>query len=261
MEITAGFHTPRTAWRRWSDFRGFPCRPTFCRTSSWGVRLGTRSAVSPCCGSSRSLPAVRLGLLLAAVAFVPGALLAQLTTGAIEGTLRATDGRPVAASPILITGGAGFRAVIHSNSNGEFAVTLPYGRYCLSGGVQRGAASSGATVFVAPLQTARFDLVMDASGVNAQRATGGADSGYLGRCHERAAVSRGVQLAGAAAEPGAVQCNRATRFHWPQRQPAGGRVTAGILLDRYAIQVPGHGCDRLLPAGTSGGLARRPGAR
>ena len=127
--------------------------------------LGTRSAVSPCCGSSRTLPAVRLGLLLATVTFVPGALLAQLTTGAIEGTARATDGRSVADSPILITGGAGFRTIIHSNSNGEFAVTLSYGRYCLSGGVQRGTASSGATVFVAPLQTTRIDLVMDASGV------------------------------------------------------------------------------------------------
>ena len=97
--------------------------------------------------------------------FVPGALLAQLTTGAIEGTARATDGRSVADSPILITGGAGFRTIIHSNSNGEFAVTLSYGRYCLSKGVQRGTASSGATVFVAPLQTTRIDLVMDASGV------------------------------------------------------------------------------------------------
>ena len=96
------------------------------------MRLGTRSAVSPCCGSSRSLPAVRLGLLLATAVLVPGALLAQLTTGAIEGTLRATDGRPLADSPILITGGAGFRTVIHSNSNGEFAMTLPYGRYRLS---------------------------------------------------------------------------------------------------------------------------------
>jgi hypothetical protein len=71
----------------------------------------------------------------------------------------------VAGSPILITGGAGFRTVIHSNSNGDFAVTLPYGRYCLSGGVERGAACFGATVFVAPFETARFDLVMDASGV------------------------------------------------------------------------------------------------
>ncbi len=90
--------------------------------------------------------------------------MAQLTTGAIKGILRATNGRPLAGTPILVTGGAGFRAVIHSNSNGEFAMTLPYGRYRLSGGVQPGAASSSATIVVAPLQTARFDLVMDTSG-------------------------------------------------------------------------------------------------
>lgn len=96
---------------------------------------------------------VRLCLLL-----VPGALLAQLTTGAIEGTLRAMDGKPLAGSAILITGGAGFRTVIHSNSNGGFAKILPYGRYRLSGD-----ARHGATVFVAPLQTTQVDLVSDAS--------------------------------------------------------------------------------------------------
>ena len=90
--------------------------------------------------------------------------MAQLTSGAIEGTLRAPDGGPVIAAPILVTGGAGFRTVIHSNSNGEFAMTLPYGRYRLSLDVQHAAASSSATIFVAPLQTVRFDLVIDASG-------------------------------------------------------------------------------------------------
>jgi hypothetical protein len=129
------------------------------------VLLGTRSAASPYSSSSRGLPNVRrLGLLLATVAFVPGVLLAQLTTGVIEGTLHTPDGRPVAGAPILVTGGAGFRTVIHSNSNGQFAMTLPYGRYRFSGGVQSGAASPSATIFVAPLQTARFDLVMDTSG-------------------------------------------------------------------------------------------------
>jgi hypothetical protein len=43
----------------------------------------------------------RFGLLLATGFFVPGALLAQLTTGVVEGTLRATDGRPLAGSPGL----------------------------------------------------------------------------------------------------------------------------------------------------------------
>ncbi len=129
------------------------------------VRLGTQSAASACCTSSRSLQAVRrLGPLLATLLFVPGVLLAQLTTGTIEGTLRATDGRPVAGSPILITGGAGFHLTIQSNSNGEFAITLPYGRYRFTGDVQLGAASSSAMIFVAPLQTTHFDLVIDGSG-------------------------------------------------------------------------------------------------
>jgi len=87
-----------------------------------------------------------------------------LTTGAIEGILRATDGRPLAGAPILVTGGAGFRTVIHSRSNGGFSIVLLYGRYRLSGSVQPGAVSSSVTIFVAPLQTARFDLVMDTSG-------------------------------------------------------------------------------------------------
>src|SRR5271170_4170451 len=152
METTAGFPMLRTAWPRSSDFRGFLCQPILRQTSLWVVLLGTRSAASPYSSSSRSLPNVRwLGLLLATVAFVPGVLLAQLTTGVIEGTLHTPDGRPVAGAPILVTGGAGFRTVIHSNLNGQFAMTLPYGRYRFSGGVQFGAASPSATIFVAPL--------------------------------------------------------------------------------------------------------------
>jgi hypothetical protein len=129
------------------------------------VRLGKRSAASSCCGNKRGLPDVRqLGLLLATVVCVPGVLLAQLTTGSIEGTLRAADGRPIAGAPIFVAGGAGFRTVIHSNSNGEFMMTLPYGPYRLSGILQPGPAPSGATVFVTPSQTTRFDLVIEASG-------------------------------------------------------------------------------------------------
>src|SRR5450759_391518 len=118
MEITAGCHTLRTGWPQWLGFRGFRCRPTFCQTSSWAVRLGTPSAVSPCCGSSHSLPTDWLVLLLATVVFVPGTLLAQLSTGAIEGTLRAMDGHALAGTAILINGGAGFRTVIISNASG-----------------------------------------------------------------------------------------------------------------------------------------------
>jgi hypothetical protein len=83
------------------------------------------------------------------------------------------DGRPVANAPILITGGVGFRIVIHSSSNGEFALALPYGRYRLSGGLRPGTEASEVAVLIAPLQTARIDLVIDASGTirTAQAAT------------------------------------------------------------------------------------------
>jgi hypothetical protein len=101
---------------------------------SWAVRLGIRSAVSRCCGSS---------LILAIAAF------GQLNTGTVEGTVRALDGRALSSAAISITGGAGFQRVIHADASGRFAVTLPYGQYKFD----------GAEVFVAPLQTTRLDLV------------------------------------------------------------------------------------------------------
>jgi hypothetical protein len=146
------------------------------------------------------LPADRLVLLLATVAFVPGALLAQLTTGAIAGTLRAMDGHPLAGTAILINGGAGFRTVILSNASGEFGVTLPYGQYRFSRDVRHGAAPSGATIFVAPLQTARFDLVTDASGgmhsvqPAASRAPGMRTDATSGRLYPEAFSLQGLLL-------------------------------------------------------------------
>ena len=131
---------------------------------SWVVRLDTRSAVSPCSSNSRISPEVRLGFLLAIVFWVPEALLAQLTTGTIEGTSFGMDGHPPPGGGILITDGVRFRTLIHSNSRGEFILTLPYGQYRLSGDFPNRAANSGATVFVAPLQTTRLDLVIGASG-------------------------------------------------------------------------------------------------
>jgi hypothetical protein len=101
---------------------------------------------------------------MAMVLLAPGVLPGQLTTGTLEGILRAMNGHPLAGVAIIISGGTGLRAVIHSNANGEFAMTVPYGRYRLSGEHQDGSASSGTTVVVAPLQTTRFDLVVDASG-------------------------------------------------------------------------------------------------
>ena len=115
--------------------------------------------------STGNLPRLgRLTLLLSTIVFVPGIASAQLTTGIVEGTLRAAEGRPVCGASIVVDGAAGFHIIILPNSNGEFALTLPYGRYHLSGEAQHGAEPTGATVFVAPLQTTRIDLVIDASG-------------------------------------------------------------------------------------------------
>jgi hypothetical protein len=77
-------------------------------------------------------------------------LTCQLTTGTVEGLLRDPDGHIRSNSQMVVTGGAGFRAVFRTNSNGEFALTLPYGRYELS----------GVAFVVAPLQISRVDLVV-----------------------------------------------------------------------------------------------------
>src|SRR5258708_3773104 len=116
-EIIAGFRTPPTAWRRWWGSPGFLYPRTLCPTSSWVAPLGTPSAVSPSCVSSRLFRALGLGLLPAAAA------LAQLSTGTIEGRV------PNAGAPVFITGPAGFHAVVQANASGRFSITLPYGRY------------------------------------------------------------------------------------------------------------------------------------
>ena len=91
------------------------------------MHLGTQSAGSLFCGNSLGLPEIRLGRLLATLFFVPVSLLAQLTTGSIEGTLRDIDGHPLAGSAIVVNGATGFRAVIRTDWKGEFAITLPTG--------------------------------------------------------------------------------------------------------------------------------------
>jgi hypothetical protein len=86
--------------------------------SSWVVRLATQSAASLCFANSRFAP------LLTILALMSGALLAQLTTGTIEGTLRDSNGHPMADSPIVISGGAGFQCVelcAGSNENSYLA--------------------------------------------------------------------------------------------------------------------------------------------
>src|ERR1700688_4599701 len=105
----------------WLDFRDCLCQPISCRMSSLVVRLGTQSAASLCCANSRFAP------LLTILVLIPGAVLAQVTTGTIEGVLRDSNGHPLAGSSIVVSGAAGFHTVVHSNPNGEFSMTLPYG--------------------------------------------------------------------------------------------------------------------------------------
>lgn len=108
--------------------------------------LAIRSAASPYCGNSRRL---------LAAALVSGAVWAQLATGDVEGTLHAPDGRAVAGASILVHGENGFQTAVSSDSNGEFTLTLPYGRYRMSVDAQGGA---GTVVDVGPLQTTHVDL-------------------------------------------------------------------------------------------------------
>ncbi len=83
---------------------------------------------------------VRLALLL------PLFLLAQGTTGFVEG----------AAAPgtaIVITGGAGFQTEITADSDGRFAIALPYGRYEVSV-----SGAPGVSVVVHAGETARVGV-------------------------------------------------------------------------------------------------------
>ncbi len=124
------------------------------------AHLDTRLAVPRCSTNNRH----RLGRLLAAIAFLPEILCAQLTTGIIAGTIFGADRQPLAGAAIRITAELGFRAVLRSGAKGEFALALPYGRYQLSVDVPQGPSPSGVTVFIAPLQTTTIRLELDASG-------------------------------------------------------------------------------------------------
>ncbi|MBZ5578176.1 MAG: hypothetical protein LAP40_16565 [Acidobacteriia bacterium] len=95
-----------------------------------------------------------LAALLAAALFLPCVAWGQVTTGMVAGVVRASDGHPAGGAPVEITGGAGFRATIHANSQGAFTVALPYGHYRFS----------EVPVFVAPLQTTHVEIRAGASG-------------------------------------------------------------------------------------------------
>ncbi len=89
------------------------------------------------------------GLLLPALAILGAtAARAQLTTGRVEGVLRAPDGRPQADQPLVITGGVGFQLALRTDARGVFVAVLPYGAYRIA----------GIAVFVPPLQTVYVNL-------------------------------------------------------------------------------------------------------
>src|ERR1700691_5708952 len=149
--------------------------------------------------------------LALAVAILPGGLSGQLNTGVLEGTLRAPNGHFLPDTVIVITGGTGLQTVIHSNAIGEFAIALPYGQYRLPAG--RGGRRSG----------------FARSPANKPARSGGHCFGNLDRYSQGPPVSGRVQLVRTVDEPGAVERGGPTRFHGAERQPAGGRIAAGIF--------------------------------
>src|SRR5579863_10172841 len=159
--ITNGFRTSATAWPRLSASRGLLYPLTLYPMFSWVARLVIRSAVLRCC-ASRPL------LALAMAACLPEALLPQLSTGLLEGSLRDAGDHPVGGTELLITGALGFRTTIHTMSDGSFVAVLPYGTYRLS---DRSAPAAVVTVSVAPLETVRLELVIDGAALREQ-ATG-----------------------------------------------------------------------------------------
>jgi hypothetical protein len=90
--------------------------------------------------------------VLFAAIVVPGSLLAQLTTGLVEGVVRTADGHPLADIPVAIDGAVHFRAEVRTRSDGRFSAVLPYGDYRFS------AENASVAVFVPALQTIRLDL-------------------------------------------------------------------------------------------------------
>jgi hypothetical protein len=91
-------------------------------------------------------------------------LKAQLTAGFVDGTVHDERGQAAKQAAILITGGAGFKAIVHPNSAGQFTLSLPYGRYLLWNGSSHQPRGTVVVLVVAPLQTTSIDLVIDSSG-------------------------------------------------------------------------------------------------
>jgi hypothetical protein len=112
----------------------------------WEPRLGIRSVDLRRCASS--LAAAVLALLWA------GSAAGQVSTGRVEGLVRAADGQPLGGAVVVISGDLGFQTTVHTDAQGVFTIALPYGHYLVS----------GLPVFVQPLQTTRVELVAGRNG-------------------------------------------------------------------------------------------------
>jgi hypothetical protein len=88
---------------------------------------------------------------------------AQLTTGIVEGALRDSVGQPASHADLFIADNKGFVTSIHTDSQGRFTLSLPYGRYTLSTRLPVAGAPAIA-IEVRPLQTACLELAIDSSG-------------------------------------------------------------------------------------------------
>jgi hypothetical protein len=58
---------------------------------------------------------------------------AQLLIGRLEGTIVFPGGRPRTGAVLAVTGPAGFEITVHTDSQGRFALVLPYGLYRVGG--------------------------------------------------------------------------------------------------------------------------------
>ena len=131
------------------------------------LRTSTRVCVRPRCHHAKPIKSVARpqAHLLLTLVLLTRVSWAQLTTGLVEGSLLTPDRHALSGASITASSGAGFEAVIYTNPAGGFTMILPYGWYRLSVTYQQNSRSVGPTVFIAPLQTTRIDLLMDASGV------------------------------------------------------------------------------------------------
>jgi hypothetical protein len=100
---------------------------------------------------------------VSAILFLAQSLPAQLTTGIVEGIVRDAQHQVVSDTAIVVEGGAGLVTTIHTDKQGHFTITLPYGQYRFS----------STLVTVTPLQTTRIELTAGGPGIASAEALPG----------------------------------------------------------------------------------------